>query len=547
MMGPGWLRHSLQIARVETTRSRRQLGRSSTLRAAIAVVVIVFAVGSGIGAYTFGTLIRDGQATLPLETLHLVATGGFLALLVGFVQQTSNLTERINTDHLLTTVSAHTAVLGVVLAVLYRTIIRIAPTSVCVAVGFAVGTRSPAIALTILVAVAGLFALTALVGVCLSLTVELVTTRSPRFRRYKNVLVALAFMLVVIGWVGVSEELVSAALGLRPDWISAAPTAWFVDLGLLGMAGSDPNVLRSVGALALLAGGIPVFLALTARFAERVWMTEPVSAKRLHRSRPLVGEGFTERLFAGRVSRPVLTVARKRWLQERRVPRAIMMPGYLLVLLLGVLFPILATGEVPGISLVVLVAICAAATGLAFGLAPIETEYSSLPMTLTSVTGEQFVRGTALTGVAIGAPITVVVTLLLAVGSPLGVLEPLLIAVVGVVLCGCSVTLAAAIGMRVSYRDLLPGPLPFSSATIHAEIGTAGFIKMGEMLGLLGLVCLPAVGGYLFAFLGSGTGAAVPIALVRIGSLGLTALLAVGVSILTHRRAVCRFDRYTLL
>lgn len=547
MMVPRWLRHSLQIARIERLRSRRQLRHSSTIRALIAVVVTVLAVGSGIGAYTFGTMIRNGQATVPLETLYLVAIGGSLALLIGFVQQTSNIAERIDTNLLLTTVAAPTAVLGVVVAVPRRTAIQIAPTAVSVAVGFAVGTGAPVIALTILIAVVGLFTLTALVGVCLSFTVELVTTRSPRFRRYKNIFVVLAFVLVFIGWVGVSEELVLAGLGLMRDWISGAPTAWFVDLGLFGMPGSDPNVLRSVGALALLAVGIPVFLAVTAEIAERVWMTEPVSAKRLHRSQGLVGEGFAEYLFAGRVSRPVLTVARKRWLQERRMPRAIMLLGYLIIPLPGVLFPIFAAGEVPGISLVVLVSILAAGTGLAFGLAPIETEYSSLPMTLTSVTGEQFVRGTTLAGVAIGAPITVVGTLLFAVGSPLGVLETLLIAGVGIVLCVCSVILAAAIGMRVSSRDLLPVPLPFTSATLHAEIGRAGFIKMGEMLGLLGLVCLPAVGGYLFAFLGPGTEAvAVPIALVRIGSLGLTVVLAVGVSILMYRRAVRRFDQYTL-
>lgn len=542
---PVWLRHSAQIARTERLRTRRQFGRSSTFRAIIAVVIVVFAISSGIAAYIFGTIIRAGQATLPLETLSLVATGGFLALFVGFVQQTSTLVERIDTNHLLTTVSARTVVLGVVVAISRRTAIRIVPIAVSGAVGFAAGTGSPVSALTILVAVAGLFALTALVGVCLSFAIELVTTRSPRFRRYKNVFVVLAFVLAFAGWPAASAELVPVAL-VR-DWVSAAPTTWFVDLGLLGMPGSNSNLVHSVGALVLVVVGVPVLTVLTTEFAERVWMTVPVSAKNLHRSRALVGEGFAERLFAGRVSRPVLTVARKRWLQERRVPRAIMMLSYLIIPLFGVFFPILAAGEVPGISLVVLAVICAAGTGLAFGLTPIETEYSSVSMTLTSVTGEQFVRGTALAGVAIGAPLTVIVTLLLAVGSPLGVLETLLIAFVGVVLCICSVLLASAIGMRVSYRDLLPAPLPFTSATIYGEIGRAGFIKMGVMLGILGLVCLPALGGYLFTFLASGTSLeGTPIAVVRVGSLGLTAVFAVGVSIVTYRRAVRRFNQYTL-
>jgi hypothetical protein len=544
-MLPRGLRHSLRIARIESTRSQRQFERSSTARALIAIVVGALAVGGGIAAYIFGTMFRAGQVTLPLETLTLAVTGGFLVMLAGFVQQTSTLVERIETNHLLTTVSARTVVLGVVITIPYRTAVRIAPATISVSVGFAVGIESPASALSIIIAVAGLFALTALVGACLSFVIEFITTRSPRFRRYKNIFVVLAFVLAFAGWTAASAELVSVTL-VR-DCISAAPTAWFVDLGLLGVPESDSNVLRGVGALALFAVGTPVLIVLTARIAGRVWKTESVRAEHLHRSRSLVGEGSAEQLFAGRVSRPVLTVARKRWLQERRIPRALMLPGYLIILLLGVLFPIFAAGEVPGISLVTLVWICAAATGLGFGLGPIETEYSSLPMTLTSVTGEQFVRGTTLAGVAIGAPITVIMTSLLAIGSPIGILETLLIAFMGIVLCICSVTLAATIGMSVSYRDLLPAPLPFTSATIYAEIGRAGFIKMGVMLGILVLVSLPMLGGYLFAFFASGTtGLAVPISVVRVGLLSLTIILASGVSIVTYQRAVRRFDRYML-
>lgn len=454
-------------------------------------MVVGFAVGSGFGAYTFGTALRRGQGILSLEMLQIAATGVSLALLIGFIQGTSRLKERINTDHLLTTVSAREIVLGIVLAVSSRTAVRMSLTAMSVAAGFAAGVGSPASALPILLAVVGLFILTALLGVGLSFAVELITTRSPRFRRYKNVLIVLAFVLATIGWTVASTELVS--LGFSIEWIGGVPTAWFVDLALLGSSTVQADVLRSIGAVALLVVGIPVLPVVTTALSTRVWETEPVSAATLHRSRSLVGEGIAEWLFASQVSRPVLTIARKRWLQERRVPRGLMLPGYLIVLLLGVFFPILAAGEVPGLSLVVLVAICAAATGLAFGMTPIETEYSSLPMTLTSVTGDQFVRGTTLSGVAIGAPITVIATFLLAVGSPLGVLETLLIALTGVVLCTCGVTLAAAIGLRVSYPDLVPVPLSLTSATVYGVIGRESFVKMGVMLGLLGLVCLPAL------------------------------------------------------
>jgi len=281
-MVPGWLRHSLQISQVETTRSRRQLGRSATIRVLIAVTVVVLAVGSGIAAYTFGTMIRDGQAMLPLGTLYLVAVGGPLALLVGFVRQTSSLTERLSTDHLLTTVSARTVVLGVVMAVSRRTAFRIAPTAVSVAVGFAVGTGSPVTTFTILVAVAGLFALTALVGVCLSFAVELVTTRSPRFRRYKSVFVVIGFLLILAGWSAVNAGLVTSD-GLE-RLASVMPPAWFVDLGLVESPAGQTGWLRGFGALALVVTGLPVLTAVTTVLATRVWETEPVSAAVLHLS-----------------------------------------------------------------------------------------------------------------------------------------------------------------------------------------------------------------------------------------------------------------------
>ncbi|MFD1570422.1 hypothetical protein [Halorubrum laminariae] len=540
------LRHSRQIARIEATRSRRQLAHSSVLRALVVLVVVGLAIGSGIAAYGFGTMVRSGQATLPLDTLYLVATGGVLAVLVGIVQRTSRLAERLNTDHLLTTVSARAVVLGVVLAVARRTAVRIAPTAVSVTVGFAVGVGSPVTVLTLLVAVAGLFALTALVGVCLSFAIELLTTRSPRFRRYKNVFVVIGFFLVIVGWSTVGGDLLTG--GVLGRLGSAMPPAWFVDLGLLGSPAGPEGWLRGLGALALVVTGLPVLTVVTTVLATRVWETEPVSAAVLHRSRSLVGAGLAERLFAGHVSRPVLTVARKRWLQERRVPQALLMVGYLPLIVLFVLFPALAAGGAL-LAPILFAFLFATGTGFAFGMQPISTEYSSLPMTLTTITGDQFVRGTMLSGVAIGTPVTTLGTLLLATqaGSPVGNLEAVALGLTGGVLSICGVAVAAVIGMRVSSRELVPAPVPLTSVTMYAEVGSAGFLRMGSLLGLLALVCLPAVCGYLPVVFESGsTMVGVPSVVVRVGSLVVTTLLAGGISIITYQRAVRRFDQYTL-
>lgn len=542
-----WLSHSVQIARIERRRSRRQLGRSSTWRAVIAIVLVSIAVGTGIRAYTVGTALRRGQAMLPFETMRIAVTAGFLVLLIGLVQRTSGLLERLDTDHLLTTVSAREVVLGVILTVATRTVTRIFPLTIGVAIGFAVGTRSLASALTIIVAVAGFLSVTALIGVGLGFVMELVSTRSPRFRRYKTLLVVLALGLVMIVWTVMDRGLISSAIGLMTGWL-VVPPAWFVDLGLLGVPGIQSNVLQSVGALGWVVSGIPILTVVITALATRVWETEPVSAATIHRSRPLVVKGVAERLFSGHVSRPVLTVARKRWLQERRIPVGLMMTGYLTVLLPGVFLPAFAAGTIPGLSLIAFVFICASGTGIAFGMPLLALEYSSLPMTLTTVPGRQYIRGTVLAGVALGGPITVLGTLVLGIWSPLGVLELLLLAIGGVVLCVCSVTFGTALSLRLSYYEFRPVPFPFTNTTVYGVVGRREFINLGMVLALVGLVCLPAFVSYGVVFVNAqaATALAASTAGVRIGSLVLMVALAGGVSAVAYRRAVARFNEYSL-
>lgn len=538
------LQHGLRIARVERTRTRRQLGRSSALRAVIVVGVLAFSIVAGFRAYTVGVALRTEGAALPVGVLRVATAVGFLGVLVGVSQRTSRIRERLDTDHLLTTVPAREVVVGIVLAVSSRFALRMSLVTLGVAIGFAIGAQSLPSVVTIVFAVCGFVVFTALCGVALSFGIELLTTRSVRFRRYKNALIATVFFLLVFllpfGDALIAVESVTA-------WVAVAPTAWFVDLGVLGASVGHASLLRGVGALGILVVGIPSLTVVTTALATRVWETEPVSATMIHRSRSLIGDGLAEQVFATRVSRPVLTVARKRWLQERRLPRGLFSVSFLVVVLLpGVFLPALAAGEVPGISLLLLVVTISVGVGLAVGLEPIGTEYSSLPMTLTTISGTQFVRGELLAGLSLGASVLLVGTFLLGVGSPLGVLETMLIVVAGIGVCTCSVVLSAAVGMGVAYRDLAPAPLPFTSATIYAEIGWASFVRLSVVLVLLGVVCLPAVAGYSVAFFEPGTVLGIPIAIVRVGSLLLTAMLSVGVSIVAYRRAVRLYDQYTL-
>lgn len=537
--------HSLQIARIECTRSQRQRGRSDVFRAVFFVCILALALGSGVGAYVFGTLLHSGEIALSAEFVQRVATAGFLALLVGLMQRTFRLLSRIKVTHLLTTVSTAETILGIAGAVLWPAVIWLAPIIFTFAIGFAVGAHWPAGIVTLCIAGAGLLVLAALLGVALSFTVKVVTTRSPRFRRYRGIIAVIAFVFVAGIFSLANAGLVSIdELG---EWASYTPVAWFVDFGFWGTSLVHSGVLPIMGSLAVLGAGIPVVTIGTTLLAKRVWETEPVSATILHHSRSLVGTGTIERLLAKRLSRPVLTVMRKRWLQERRVPVAVSMLGYLLVLLPIVYLPMLFTGRILLVSPLSLAVVLGPATGLCFGITPIGAEYSSFPMTLTAISGRHFVCGEILAGVTIGTPITVITTVLLALGSPVGTLETIAVGIASGMLSVCGMTLAVALGMSVSYSDLLPAPLPLSSATIYAEIGWMEFVRLGVLLGILGLVCVPGFAGYLLVFL-EPMGATVIVSqpLIRIGALLLMSGLAAAASGIAYQRAVRAFDQYVI-
>ncbi|RRJ31860.1 hypothetical protein [Halocatena pleomorpha] len=224
-----------------------------------------------------------------------------------------------------------------------------------------------------------------------------------------------------------------------------------------------------------------------------------------------------------------------------------MVAGYILLALPGVFLPILDAGEIPGISLVFFGFICATGSGLAFGMELLGVEYPVLPMTLTTIHGQQFIRGTIFAGVVISAPITTVGVIALGLGSSISSVEVILVALTSVVLCMYSVTLACAIGMGVSYYEFRVVPLPFTGTAVHAEGGRESFIRLGAVVILLALVCLPIFGGYLSVISGPvATVLDTSIVVVRLCSLVLTTILAATISVPTYRLAVKLFNQYSI-
>jgi hypothetical protein len=488
--------------------------------------------------------VASGRFTVPVGQARLVAVTGAFLFVWTAAQRTARIRERFSTDHLLTTVRAREATLGVTLTVYAQVGHRLSVIVLGVVAGFGLGTGSPATGLALAVAVTSLVTLAVVIGVAFSFAAQLVTLRSPRLRRYRNYTYLLGFVVGLIVWSVVVQGPVSN--DLLAEWASVVPFAWFVDLAFLPMEGVDGHVARAVGELAATVLGAPLLPGVTAVLAGRVWTTDAVPSTATHGSHALVGSGLAERIFAGWVARPVLTVARKRWLQERRVPIGLLSQGYLLILAPVVYLPILATGTVLRVSVVALAALCAVGTALDFGVELLGTEYESLPMTLTAVSGRQFVQGTILAGTVISTPVTIVSVVGFGVWSPLGVFELLAIGLVGIVLSVSSALVAAAFSLRASYYDFLPLSVPLTDMTVYTD--RRGFFRIGVVLAFVSIVCLPVVAVYSLADVGW-TGSAMldpSSAPVRAGALLATLLLAAGVAMHAYRQAVRSFDAYTL-
>ncbi|WP_135827884.1 hypothetical protein [Halorussus halobius] len=539
MTPPSWLRRSVQIARVEHARSRRRPGRSSAWRAVLAIALVGLSIGGGVGAYVFGQSLAAKSVSVPVRALRTAVVAASAMFLWTGIQGASRRIARLNVDHLLTTVRVREVVLGIGIVEYAWTVAPLSPVVLGVAAGFAVGTGSPASAGSIGVAVAGLVGVTTVLGIAVSFATTFATLRSPRLRRYRNYAYVAAFLLGLLVWTTVVQGPVSNERVV--DWLRSVPFAWFVDLGLLAAPNAEVGFGRGLAALGLTIIGVPVLTVIATGFADRALTTDSVSTTAVHRSRPLVGNGLAEYAFAGWVPRPALTVARKRWTQERRLPRGLLYQGFVLLVGPVVYLPILATGAVPAISVVALASLCAVGAVLAFGVDCLGAEYASLPMTLTTVPGRRFVQGTVLAATTVSTPITFIAVVGIGVWSPLSRIELVLTALAGVALSVAGVLFVVALGLRVSYYDFQPISIPFTDMTVHTDRNVS--FRLVAVLVLVGLLVLPATVTYGMAFVG---GTRAPAVTAGAGSLLVTVLLAAGVSLLAYRRSVRAYEQYAL-
>lgn len=549
-MTDSWIYHGVRIARTEWTRHHREFDGPWLGWRVLSLLLLAIAVVLGTVAHSVGRDLASGQTTT-LGGLRIAASVAFVLLVWRSATVTRTQFERLNPDFLLTTVPARTAALGLLVIVYARLSAWLAIPTVGVALGTALGTRSPLVALTIVTAIAGMAALAVALGVAGGLTAQFVGVRMVRGNGYRDLLVVFGWAPLIAGAIVLQHY--AESLAHLFGWLEIQPVAWFVDLALLGaddqwgIVGAVETSIelgRGLGALGGVVLSVPLLAGVTTVLTRRIWETEPASSTGPHGSHSLVGAGWLERLLGERVPRPVLTIARKRLLAERRVRRGILTTAYVFVFVALVVFPVVGLAGAP--VLVLIVFTLGLAAGVAFAGDPIASNYRTVPMLFTTIDGREFVGGHVLAALIVGVPVVTVVVLPLGLMSPASGVETVVLVLVGVALCACTASVAAAVGMGVEYSVLVPVPFFFTDVPVYGEVGTGSFLRLAKLFAAGSLVTLPAFLGNVPSVYEAVAGLGIPAVAVRSGFLFLTILLATLVAKIAYRIAAQRYHDYQL-
>jgi len=453
---PTDIRQGAKITRAEWTRHRREFGNPSMGQPVFLVVLLGLAAGLSWLAYSLGRDITAGQP-FPDDLLGLAVSAAFVWMVWRSSKYTHVRFERLNPDLLLTTVPARMAALGLLGFVSARLLTTLAVPTLGIAVGTAVGLRAPTAVLTVTLAIGGMGLLAAALGTTSRLAARLVALRFARARYYRDLLVVFGWIPLVIGAM-LLEEL-SLSLAPLTGVFGALPLAWFVDMALVGVFdGTGEAVRHTVGVFGLLATAVSISAVGTTVLARRIWEQESASSADSRGSHSLLETGIVERVVGDCIPRATYTVARERWLMERRVPRGLLSTGYALLFMATVGFPVVALAGGKVLLLVYFAVTLGLVAGVAFGSDPIGTEYRALPMLFTSGTGKQFVGGVLLAATVVGVPLVVLAIVLLGVVGSIGIAQTVLIALLGGAICPCTASVATMVGLGVERVEYAPVP-----------------------------------------------------------------------------------------
>ncbi len=537
---------SLAIGRVEYRRSLRAMVGNKTQLLGFGMFLLILlgvSAGGSYAAYTYGAAAIDALPVLDGARGALaLAWLGPVALIA---QRAVGKTARIEHEAgMLTTVPAPDVLGGLVLAEAARVLSVAAVPVVAVAGAFALGIGAPAAFLSIVVALLAVFATALLAGHIVGVAIKIVVGQSELLTRYKSVLAVVAFLAY---FVAVSSEAFGRALVELFGLLQASPTAWFGDLLVAGIPGGAPSPLRIAGALALVAVGVPVLLAVDVRAAERLWYADRAQPGTRTYEDSDADSTVLSRVAAG----PTRAVVTKIWRRTRRAPIRLIYVVYPLFLLFAPLQQAFTTGEVPA-SLPVLLALYGTWAVGAAALNPLGDEGALLPVTLTTgVRGGQFVRGHVLAVATVGLPLVAGATALAGLLSPLDPSRWVALAAMSAVLCVTGPVLALAIGTRFprfgtvrvsrSREVVVPSKTAFVCYTLVVAVGA-----LGGAVALIpgGAAVLSGLISFVARYFGFSLDIGAP--MLRVGGGAVAVALGLVAPPLAYRYVSRRFDSYTL-
>ncbi|WP_231185867.1 hypothetical protein [Haladaptatus sp. DYF46] len=539
---------SARIARMEYRRSVRAIGKKPVQMLAFGLFALIFmgvpTVAGSYFAYKFGGEL----ATTDLPLLD-VARGGlavwWLVLTVMLTSRVIGKTGRIDQEAgMLTTVPARDVVGGLLGAEFSRvaSIGLIPVVAITTALSLALGTPLPLV--TIVFALLGLLATALLAGHILGLLIKLALERSEVLAQYKSVLAVLAFVVYMA--VVMSNTLGTVMTSLS-GLLQNAPMAWLGDLFVFGIPGASPSLARVVGAIGLVAVGLPVLFALDVRLATRLWYGDRVQPENKQYESSESNADF----LAGIASRPTRSVVANVWRRTKRSPIRLLYVVYPVFLVTGPIQEAIQVGYVTRTLPVVISLYGAWAIGGA-ALNPLGDEGAMLPVTLTSsIRGKEFVVGHVLSVTIVGLPIVVLATALTGFLSPLEPIRWLSLTALSVVLGLAGAVVAIGIGttfprfgevnVTKSRTAVVPSKTAFATYSLAVLLGYGGAVT----------AITPGTAASvssMFEFVTGVLGYAIIISPPTVKLIGgaIAVLLGVVAPPLAYLYSVRRFESYTL-
>jgi hypothetical protein len=577
MAETGWLRQARLVARTEFRRSVRKV-RGSGLR-----------MGGLLLAAGFFTLVSVGFSALLVsldpdltgfaipDAVRGTVAGQWLFALVILTQRVvSNFPRPDAEAFVLTTMPVRAAVLGQVLAEIYRSLAYIGLPVLALAGALAYVAGTPLLFVAVVLAFGLFVASVCAVAAALGYGIKLLVARIPGVARNRTALGVVAALLFFGGYALVQFQVIDYAV------FGVLPMGWFVDLAVLGSP-VEGSALLALGGAAFGLGGITLAVALAAPLAGELWLGDSIEG-RVEREQARVGTASGDPLAAAisplafPVGRPATQrVAQRTVLLARRAP--VKLSFLLTPFVLGAvgLGNLVASGDLAAVlgPLAPTLAVTLPwLTGAALALNPLGDEGRVLPVTLTALTdGRAYVRGLALPGLLYGIPLAVVLTPLATLFGNYTMLEVACLTLLAGVTAASSAALAPGIGVAfprlnavrvVRGRELVPPR--FTAIALHgaAVFGLGGFAaaallapaatRTGLAVVLGGLLALPfdlaatrglPTAGVAAGFRDAGNAvAAVPELAFRWGGYLLPPLVGVVLALAALRFACRRYEHF---